>query len=258
MRPEFLSLPGNTIRRELPASLRAPRFGPPAQDTARVSGTPINFAGLLFFTLALRIAVHASLPQAAALANVAAGIAVGKLGTATVLRAEVADALHSHAAHALDHKVVDRATAVERVAAWRRAGLKVGFTNGVFDLIHPGHVRSLALARAACDRLVVALNADASVRRLKGPTRPVQHEAARATVMAAMEAVDLVLLFGEDTPLDVITALLPDVLVKGADYRPDQVVGADVVQAHGGRLVLIPLEEGHSTTGTIQRMTSPK
>ena len=225
-----------------------------ARAVADVSGA----GDTVVAALAVALAAGASLPQAAALANVAAGIAVGKLGTATVLRAELADALHSHAAHALDHKVVDRETAIERVAAWRRAGLKVGFTNGVFDLIHPGHVRSLALARAACDRLVVALNTDASVRRLKGPTRPVQTETARATVMAAMEAVDLVLLFGEDTPLEIITALLPDVLVKGADYKPEDVVGADVVQAHGGRLVLIPLEAGHSTTGTIQRIGGEK
>ncbi len=220
-----------------------------ARAVADVSGA----GDTVVAALAVALAAGASLAEAAALANVAAGIAVGKLGTATVLRAELADALHSRAAHTLDHKIVDRDTAVARIAGWRRAGLTVGFTNGVFDLIHPGHVSALAKARATCDRLVVALNSDASVRRLKGPSRPVQPEAARAIVMAAMGAVDLVLLFGEDTPFEVISALLPDVLVKGADYRPEDVVGADVVQAHGGRLVLIPLEAGHSTTGMIAR-----
>ncbi|HEY0418535.1 MAG TPA: adenylyltransferase/cytidyltransferase family protein, partial [Acetobacteraceae bacterium] len=122
------------------------------------------------------------------------------------------------------------------------------------DLIHPGHVRLLARARAECDRLVVALNSDASVRRLKGPDRPVQSEAARATVMASMASADLVMIFDEDTPEQLIRAILPDVLIKGADYTLDQVVGADIVRAGGGRVALIPLEEGHSTTNTIRRI----
>jgi D-beta-D-heptose 7-phosphate kinase/D-beta-D-heptose 1-phosphate adenosyltransferase len=143
-----------------------------------------------------------------------------------------------------------------RIAAWRRDGLRVGFTNGCFDLIHPGHVRLLARARAACDRLVVALNSDASVRRLKGPERPVQNETARATVMASMASADLVMLFEEDTPERLIRAILPDVLIKGADYTMAQVVGADIVTAAGGRVVLIPLEQGHSTTNTIRRINA--
>ena len=115
-------------------------------------------------------------------------------------------------------------------------------------------MRLLAKARGRCDRLVVALNTDASVRRLKGPSRPVQNETARATVMASMAAADLVMLFDEDTPLELITALLPDIIFKGADYREDQVVGGDVVKAHGGEVGLIDLEEGHSTTNIIRRM----
>ena len=122
------------------------------------------------------------------------------------------------------------------VADWHRSGLKVGFANGCFDLIHPGHVRLLSEARAACDRLVVALNTDASVKRLKGPTRPLQNEMARATVMASMSPVDLVILFDEDTPLEMIQALRPDVLVKGSDYTVDQVVGGDLVKAWGGKV----------------------
>jgi D-beta-D-heptose 7-phosphate kinase/D-beta-D-heptose 1-phosphate adenosyltransferase len=134
--------------------------------------------------------------------------------------------------------------------------LRVGFTNGCFDLIHPGHVHLLHKARAACDRLVVGLNSDASVRRLKGPTRPVQNETARATVMASMASADLVVLFEEDTPIKLIEAIVPDLLFKGADYAMDQVVGGEFVRAHGGRVALIDLEAGHSTTGTIRRIAA--
>ena len=135
-----------------------------------------------------------------------------------------------------------------RAAAWRAKGLRVGFANGCFDLIHPGHVRLLTEARAACDRLIVALNTDASVKRLKGPTRPVQNETARATVMASLAPVDLVVLFDEETPFELIRAVRPDVLVKGADYREDQVVGGDLVHGWGGRVHLVDLQEGHSTS----------
>jgi rfaE bifunctional protein nucleotidyltransferase chain/domain len=134
-------------------------------------------------------------------------------------------------------KVVDRATAVARVTEARRAGKRVVFTNGCFDLLHVGHVRYLADARAAGDLLVVGVNADASVRRLaKGLERPLVPEASRAEVLAALAAVDLVTVFEEDTPAEIIAALLPDVLVKGADWAPDRVVGRDVVEANGGRV----------------------
>ena len=152
---------------------------------------------------------------------------------------------------------MDRDEATAQVAAWRAAGLRVGFANGCFDLIHPGHVRLLSEARAGCDRLVVALNTDDSVKRLKGPTRPVQSEASRSIVMASLAPVDLVTLFDEDTPLELIKALRPEVLVKGSDYTVDQVVGGDLVQGWGGRVLLVTLRKGHSTTGTIRRMTVP-
>jgi D-beta-D-heptose 7-phosphate kinase/D-beta-D-heptose 1-phosphate adenosyltransferase len=205
------------------------------------------------FTIMLAAGAH--MPQAAAMGNVAAGIVVAKHGTATVTQVELSEALRQRERLELDSKVVDLDAAIERLADWRKAGLVVGFTNGCFDLIHPGHVRLLAKARRNCDRLVVALNTDASVRRLKGPDRPVQNETSRATVMASIAAADLVVLFDEDTPEALITALLPDRLFKGADYRIDQVVGADVVQANGGRVVLIDLEAGHSTTNTIRRIS---
>ena len=237
------------IRRELP-TLHIPAR---AREVADVSGA----GDTLVAALALALAAGGSLPQAAMLANLTAGLSVAKQGTATVSQEELAGALHLRRLVATDQKIMEIAAAKERISGWRQAGLRVGFTNGCFDLIHPGHVRLLAQARAACDRLVVALNTDASVSRLKGPSRPVQNENARATVMASLASVDLVALFDEDTPRDIIRALHPDVLVKGADYTIDEVVGADLVQGWGGSIVLVDLEQGHSTTGTIRRMTAP-
>jgi D-beta-D-heptose 7-phosphate kinase/D-beta-D-heptose 1-phosphate adenosyltransferase len=223
-----------------------------ARAVADVSGAGDTVTAVL----AAALAAGASLEDAAGIANIAAGIVVGKPGTAMVGRAELAAALHRGELLAIDDKVADEATALTRIAAWKAAGLRVGFTNGCFDLIHPGHVRLLARARALCDRLVVALNTDASVARLKGPSRPVQNETARATVMAAIGSTDLVLLFDDDTPLRLITAALPDVLFKGADYTVATTVGADVVLASGGLVELIPLEDGHSTSATIRRIGS--
>jgi D-beta-D-heptose 7-phosphate kinase/D-beta-D-heptose 1-phosphate adenosyltransferase len=224
-----------------------------AREVADVSGA----GDTLVAALAVALGAGATLPEAAMLANATAGISVGKQGTATVSRQELLDALHLDDLVATDRKVASLDEAIERVKQWHRNGLKVGFANGCFDLIHPGHVRLLSEARAACDRLIVALNTDASVKRLKGPTRPLQNEMARATVMASMAPVDLVTLFDEDTPLEMIQALRPDVLVKGSDYTIEQVVGGDLVQGWGGKVVLVTLREGHSTTGTIRRMTGP-
>jgi len=224
-----------------------------AREVADVSGA----GDTLVAALAVALGAGASLPDAATLANATAGISVGKQGTATVSRQELLDVLHLDDLVQTDRKVVSLEGAKERVLDWQRRGLKVGFANGCFDLIHPGHVRLLSEARAACDRLIVALNTDASVKRLKGPSRPLQTEVARATVMASMAPVDLVTLFDEDTPLEMIAALRPDVLVKGSDYTVEQVVGHDLVQGWGGKVVLVTLKEGHSTTNTIKRMTTP-
>jgi D-beta-D-heptose 7-phosphate kinase/D-beta-D-heptose 1-phosphate adenosyltransferase len=223
-----------------------------AQSVADVSGA----GDTVVATLAIMLACEAGLAEAAAMANLAAGLSVGKAGTATVGHGELAAALHRRDLLAVDHKVATLAAALERIAAWRAAGLRIGFTNGCFDLIHPGHVHLLHRARAACDRLVVGLNSDASVRRLKGPARPVQTETARATVMASMAAADLVVLFEEDTPMTLIEAIVPDLLFKGADYTEEQVVGAAFVRRHGGRVALIDLQAGHSTTGTIGRIAA--
>jgi D-beta-D-heptose 7-phosphate kinase/D-beta-D-heptose 1-phosphate adenosyltransferase len=202
--------------------------------------------------LSVMLAAKAHFEPAMRAANAAAAVAVGKRGTAKVSVAELRSRLLSAAFLAPEEKIVfDWAVLDEHLADWRRQGLRVGFTNGCFDLLHPGHIKLLTEARAACDRLIVGLNTDDSVRRLKGANRPVQSQQARAEVLSALEAVDLVVLFGEDTPIELIRRVAPTILVKGADYRVDQVVGHELVEAHGGEVLLVGLAEGHSTTRLI-------
>lgn len=205
-------------------------------------------------TLAAALAGGLPLAVAARLANIAAGIVVGKVGTAVAREEDLLSALTPQGG-AL-RKIVPREAAVEQVERWRRRGWRTGFTNGCFDLLHPGHVHLLEQARSQCDRLVVGLNSDASVRRLKGSTRPVQPEAARAAVLASLSAVDLVCIYDEDTPAETLEAIRPELLVKGADYTIDAVVGADQVQGWGGRVWLAELLPGFSTTATVQRITA--
>jgi D-beta-D-heptose 7-phosphate kinase/D-beta-D-heptose 1-phosphate adenosyltransferase len=208
--------------------------------------------------LASAIAGGASLSDAARIANVAAGIVVGKIGTAVVYPDELISVLHHHDLMIGEAKLMPLDRMVDRVERWRRKGYKVGFTNGCFDLLHPGHLSLLQQARSNCDRLIVGLNSDASVKRLKGEARPVQSEAARAAVLGSLETVSGVVIFGEDTPITVIEALKPDILVKGADYTIDKVVGADIVQGYGGKVVLANLADGFSTTSTIARINQGK
>jgi D-beta-D-heptose 7-phosphate kinase/D-beta-D-heptose 1-phosphate adenosyltransferase len=202
--------------------------------------------------LAASLGAGASLADAARLANVAAGVVVGKVGTAVVEATELEAAL-------LDRDTIEQrktlplSLALDQVARWRRSRLKIGFTNGCFDLLHPGHVSLLNQAKAACDRLIVGINSDASVVQLKGPGRPVQNQDARAAVLSSLAAVDLVVIFDAETPIDLIEAIGPEVLVKGADYRLDQVVGATIVQSYGGKVLLAELTPGYSTTATIAR-----
>lgn len=204
--------------------------------------------------LAAALAAGADLAEAARLANLAGGIVVGKAGTATASAAELKAAVRELAGAGSGGKRMDRATARAKAASWRDGGLVVGFTNGCFDLLHPGHISLLRQARRACDRLIVAVNSDASVARLKGSARPVQNEAARVEVLSALSDVDGVVVFSEDTPLALIDEIRPDVLVKGADYTLDTVVGADRVASWGGRVVLAELAPGFSTTNTINRL----
>ena len=188
------------------------------------------------------------------MANAAAAVAVSKKGTAVVTSAELRRKILPHAFLAAEEKIVAVGTQLDaQLQQWRKQDLRIGFTNGCFDILHPGHVKVLTAARGACDRLIVGLNSDASVKRLKGESRPVQNERARAEVLAALEAVDLVVIFEEDTPLNLITAIKPSVLVKGGDYTRDQVVGHEVVEAHGGEIVLVDILEGFSTTSLVNR-----
>ena len=224
---------------------------PEAREVFDVSGA----GDTVVATLAAALAIGAPLSDAARLANAAAGIVVGKVGTAVAYPDDIADAIYRQTLLMPgEAKFLPLVPALDRIATWRQRGDRIGFTNGCFDLIHPGHVALLAKSRAACDRLVVGLNDDGSVRRLKGDTRPVQNEAARAAVLASLESVDLVVLFAEDTPVTLIEAIKPEILAKGADYTIDQVVGADLVQAYGGEVLLVDLEAGHSTTATIARL----
>ncbi|MBM3548636.1 MAG: D-glycero-beta-D-manno-heptose-7-phosphate kinase [Alphaproteobacteria bacterium] len=204
--------------------------------------------------MACALAAGLPLNDAAHLASVAAGIVVGKIGTAVVHPEELVFALRAEDRKFSEAKAASLGQALERIAGWRRQGFRIGFTNGCFDLLHPGHVSLLNQARTRCDKLVVGLNADASVSRLKGPERPVQSEGNRAAVIGSLASVDLVVIFGEDTPLELIRAIKPDLLVKGADYTVDTVVGADLVQGYGGQVYLAELAEGHSTTDVIRRM----
>ncbi len=201
--------------------------------------------------LGIALAAGAPLLEGARLANVAAGLVVTRRGAAVVTARELGAGLLRRDLSAAESKVVDSATAAARSAMWRSDGLEVGFTNGCFDLLHPGHVSLLGQAKAACDRLIVGLNSDASVARIKGPGRPVQTEAARAAVMASMESVDLVVIFSEDTPEGLIDVIRPNVLVKGADYEKGDVVGANIVETAGGRVVLADFVDTFSTTATI-------
>jgi D-beta-D-heptose 7-phosphate kinase/D-beta-D-heptose 1-phosphate adenosyltransferase len=214
---------------------------------------------MVMATLGLALAAGADYDAAVRLANVAGGLEVEKVGVATVTRDEIlADLLHApfRAADRVPgaDKVIGLPALVAELDRRRAAGRRVAFTNGCFDVLHAGHVQYLAEARRQADCLVVGLNSDASVRQLKGPTRPVNPVEARALVLAGLQDVDFVTIFADATPLAVIKAVRPDVLVKGADYRKSEVVGADFVEANGGRVHLADLRDGFSTTNLIDRM----
>jgi len=235
----------------VPADGEATTFPATARRVIDVSGAGDTLvAG---FTLAL--ASGASIVNAARLANYAAGIAVSKFGTACVMHQELSDALLSRPDFHIQSKIFNGTPPLRHaITKWREEGLVVGFTNGCFDIIHEGHVELLAEARSHCDRLIVAINSDASVSRLKGPTRPIQSERARAKIISALAFVDAVITFDTETPLDLITELKPNVLIKGADYKVEEVVGRSIVEANGGRVVLVPLVPNSSTTRIVEKM----
>jgi D-beta-D-heptose 7-phosphate kinase/D-beta-D-heptose 1-phosphate adenosyltransferase len=209
---------------------------------------------MVLAVLGMALAAGADYDPAIRLANVAGGLEVEKIGVATVTRDEILrDLLRGGPGSGAD-KVLSRDAVCREVESRRRLGQRVAFTNGCFDVLHAGHVQYLQEARAQADLLVVGLNSDASVRGLKGDGRPVNPAEARAAVLAALQAVDYVTVFDEPTPLELIQAVRPDVLVKGADYRKDQVVGAAFVESYGGRVHLAGLRQGYSTTRLLQRL----
>jgi D-beta-D-heptose 7-phosphate kinase/D-beta-D-heptose 1-phosphate adenosyltransferase len=237
------------IRRGMPVK----HFKASVLEVADVSGA----GDTALAALAVWIVEGHSIEDAATISNVAAGVAVSKFGTAIVGRAEL-DAALARASSPKHHpgSLATKSTAAEMAATWRRLGENVVFTNGCFDLIHAGHIELLTFAARQGDRLIVGLNTDASVKKLKGSTRPIQTEQDRARIIGALRAVDLVVLFDEPTPLSLIDMISPDVLVKGADYTEDQVVGSDLIKARGGRIALFPLLEGRSSTKIVERMRS--
>src|SRR4029077_12485524 len=205
-------------------SVHVPAYSVKVRDVSGAGDTVVA-------VLALMLAMDADFESAMRTANAAASVVIGKRGTAIVTAAELRARILPAAALAAEEKIVfDWRELEEPLAQWRGQHQRIGFTNGVFDLLHPGHIKVLTEARGACDRLVVGINSDASVRRLKGEGRPVQTEHARAEVLAALEAVDLVVIFEQDTPVELIRRVRPAVLVKGADYALDQVVGREIVE----------------------------
>jgi D-beta-D-heptose 7-phosphate kinase/D-beta-D-heptose 1-phosphate adenosyltransferase len=217
-----------------------------AQEVFDVSGA----GDTVIATLALALAAGRPVAEAMRIANLAAGVVVAKLGTAVCSSAEL-----EHAMRVQDggSGVLSHAAAARIIREWQAEGLRVGFANGCFDILHAGHVQLLRVARRHCDRLIVALNDDASVARLKGPTRPINSLADRAAVIAGLDSVDAVTWFGEDTPLELIVQLRPDRLFKGSDYTVDQVVGAREIRAWNGQTILLDLLPGRSTTSIVSR-----
>jgi len=208
--------------------------------------------------LAAGVAAGFGWMRAAQIANAAAGVVVGKIGTHAISFDELQVALRLDEVGS-SHKIYSLVDASMRVDAWRTAGETIVFTNGCFDLLHAGHIKLLHAAAGEANRLVVGLNSDASVTRLKGPNRPILNQQDRASILAALECVDMVTIFDEDTPLHLIESLKPDVLVKGADYSRESVVGHELVEGRGGKVVLVPLAAGSSTTSilkTIQKNSS--
>ncbi len=209
-------------------------------------------------TLAACVAAGMAFRDAAAVANAAAGVVVGKLGTQPVKWSQLASVLTDGLEHqpaSTSWKIADIQDAESRLSRWRQADQRIVFTNGCFDLLHPGHVSLLHQARQLGDRLIVGLNTDASIGRLKGEQRPILPEADRAAILSALEDVDMVIFFDEDTPLNLIARVKPDILVKGADYRIDEVVGREIVESYGGCIRLVEILQGHSTTAIAQKLS---
>jgi D-beta-D-heptose 7-phosphate kinase/D-beta-D-heptose 1-phosphate adenosyltransferase len=207
-------------------------------------------------TLAAAAAAKLDLESAIQLANVAAGIVVSRVGTVPIDRANLLATLSVELATSTQEKVVDLAGLMARAAQWRARGETIVFTNGCFDLLHIGHITLLENAHRLGDHLVLGINSDASARRLKGPGRPLVGEKERARILAALASTDAIVIFDEDTPVAILEALRPQVLVKGGDYTEATVVGADLVRGWGGRIVLVPMVAGASTSNLVQKLSA--
>lgn len=233
---------------------RTPIFIPSlAREVYDVSGA----GDTVIATLSLGVASGMKFPDAANLANIAAGIVVGKVGTQPIdiyeLKASIGINKDKFNGKFIK-KISSLSAALIQVEAWKANGQKIVFTNGCFDLLHPGHIHILNEAKDLGDRLIIGLNSDASVRRLKGPSRPILTEHDRASLLGSLDSVDLVLIFEEDTPEELIKNLEPDILVKGSDYRIQDVVGQEIVKSYGGQVQLIPIMHGYSTTNITKKV----
>lgn len=210
-------------------------------------------------TLAAAVAAGFNTRDAVILANLAAGIVVGKIGTVPILLDELLHAIQaSENKNKLESHIYSRSSLINTVLQWKKRGERVVFTNGCFDLVHVGHVRMLEQSKALGTKLVVAINSDASVKRLKGQDRPIVSENNRAEILSHLSSVDAVVIFEEDTPLEVLRDVRPQILVKGSDYTESTVVGAEDVKSWGGRVQLIPLVDGFSTTSTVKKIGGTK
>lgn len=207
--------------------------------------------------LAGALAVNCSLSDAAELANIAAGISVGRLGTATITREEIQAEIQAEQGFALTQNVMSKEALISEVVKLKAKGKKIVMTNGCFDILHAGHITYLQQARALGDCLIIAVNDDASISRLKGPTRPINPLKERMQVLGALGCVDYVVPFSEDTPKTLIEAVSPHTLVKGGDYEVHQIAGAEHVLAKGGHVKILPFVQGCSTTSMIERMNTP-
>jgi D-beta-D-heptose 7-phosphate kinase/D-beta-D-heptose 1-phosphate adenosyltransferase len=233
----MLIVPADAAETAVPASRREVFDVTGAGDTA-------------IAVLTLALAAQAPLVMAAQIANAAAGVSVGQVGAVAV----DADSIRNELTAAPDAKVLAREELATRAASWRMAGKRIVFTNGCYDLLHAGHLSLLHSAARLGDVLVLAINSDASVKRLKGPERPLVTESERAALLAALACVDAVTIFDEDTPLEALKSVKPHVLVKGADYRVEQVVGKDFVESYGGKVALVPLLPAKSTSALVERI----
>lgn len=221
-----------------------------AQEIFDVSGA----GDTVVATISASLSAGIDLKQAVKLANISAGIVVAKAGTAVAYINDIMEKLENREAQNDNIKILNIKSAVNRVKIWREQKLKIGFSNGCFDLLHPGHIATINAAKATCDKLIIGLNDDTSIKRLKGNQRPIQSQEIRAQILSSLTSVDAVVIFSEDTPIKILKNLKPDILIKGGDYKIKMLPEANTVKAYGGKIILTSILKGHSTTKTIAKL----